>query len=248
MNPRSLSIVIPAYNESKRLQKTFTALLEFLKQPPFSSVEVIFVNDGSTDDTEMILEERCKRMKWRLISYGSNRGKGYAVREGFKAATGDYILLMDADMSTPLSEIEKFIPAMEAGSPVIIGTRKAVGAEVAVHQPLLRETMGKVFTMIAGVIMDLKVSDFTCGFKCFSRVAPRAIARAARIDRWSYDAEFLYLARKVFGFEIKEIPVLWYNDPRTSVRLFSATLSSLRDLFLIRWRWRRGGKLRRRYT
>lgn len=237
--PFSLSIVIPVYNESRRLEKTFTELNEFLSADLFSSVEVIFVNDGSDDGTKKQLEEKSQKMKWRVISYGSNRGKGYALRQGMKVSKGDYCLIADADMSTPLGEFFKFIPYMEKGLPAIIGTRKARGARVVVHQSWHREGMGRVYTFLANIVTGANVSDFTCGFKCFSKDIAHKLAAMGQIDRWSYDAEFLFLLRKVLRLPIVEVPVVWYNDPHTSVRLLLDTLTSFKDLLLIRFKKRK---------
>ncbi|PIP60402.1 hypothetical protein COX00_03465 [Candidatus Uhrbacteria bacterium CG22_combo_CG10-13_8_21_14_all_47_17] len=143
--------------------------------------------------------------------------------------------MMDADMSTPIQEIEKFIPDMDVGHPVLIGTRKSRDALITQRQPLFRETLGKAYTLLARHILGVKVTDFTCGFKCFSAEAAQSIFSKAEIDRWSYDAELLFIAKNL-KLSIREIPVIWHNDEDSRVRLSKDALSSLIDLFKIRFK------------
>ncbi len=125
---------------------------------------------------------------------------------------------------------------MDRGEPVIIGTRKSKGADVQVRQPWWRETMGKIYTFLARLVLGVPVSDFTCGFKMFRRSARESIWRQGFMDRWSYDAEILYLAQR-FGFPIREVPVVWRNDKRSAVRIFRDAVQSFTDLFLIRFKY-----------
>lgn len=229
----SLSIVIPVFNEEKRLAVTFDALDCFVRKNIFKKLEVIFVNDGSRDKTYELIENFRPGCRVRCISYSINHGKGYAIREGMKQTTNDYCLMMDADISTPLTEIEKFIPLMKAGKPIIIGIRKGEGAKVEKHQPWYRRKMGRVYTLLASAFTGVWVSDFTCGFKCFSQEATQIIFPQTVINHWSYDAEILALA-KVHGIEIYEVGVRWINDERTRVRIAKDTLQSFRDLLKIR--------------
>lgn len=240
MTPLSLSIVVPVYNEENRLSLAVDAIKGLLDKKVFSDLEIIFVNDGSTDRTLEVLK-KIKDFPCRILSYEKNLGKGYAVRKGMLEACRSFVLMTDVDMSTPLSEIEKFIPHMTAGRDLIIGTRKNKHASVTLLQPWYRRNMGKVFTLLANLITGVRVSDFTCGFKCFSRDASSAIASATYINRWAYDAEILFVAARIFKFKIYEVPVRWANDPRTSVRLVKDTLRSFLDLSLMRfvWLWRR---------
>lgn len=231
---KSLSLIIPLYNEESRLPMTFQALIDFAGRRLLPLDEVIFVDDGSGDETSRLVKEFKFEFPVKLISYPQNRGKGHAVRKGMLAANSDYALMLDADMSTPLTEIEKFMPFMEFGAPVIIGTRKAVGAEILKRQPLYRQKMGEAYTALANLITGAGVSDFTCGFKCFSKEAINKIFTNAKIDRWSYDAEILYLAR-LRGFAIQEVPVTWSNDENTKVSLGKDAWQSFRDLLKIRF-------------
>lgn len=229
-----LSIVIPVFNEERRLPKTFDALRNFTKKKFAPVAEVIFVDDGSNDGTLKMIKEFKFEFPVKLISYPQNCGKGHAVRRGMLDASGDYALMLDADMSTPLAEIEKFTLLMELGAQVIIGTRKIAGAKVLKHQPFLRQKMGEAYTALANIITGAGVSDFTCGFKCFSRDAVNKIFPVAKIDRWSYDSEILYLAR-LYGFAIQEVPVSWSNDENTKVRLGRDAWQSFWDLLKIRF-------------
>lgn len=231
---KSLSIVIPVYNEEQRLSKTFSSLEEFLKQHHFYDIEIIFVDDGSTDKTREIIKKFSDRIILNLISYPKNKGKGYAVVQGMMAAKNDYALICDADMSTPLAEITNFISLMTEDVPVIIGTRKAKGAHVSKPQSIIRRNLGRCYTLIADLITGLRVSDFTCGFKLFSRHARKLIFPKLKIERWSYDAEILFLA-KLNHLPIKEVPVRWHNDENTRVRLGRDIFSSFIDLWRIRF-------------
>ena len=228
-----ISVVIPVFNEEKRLPKTFSALVELSKDPFCSGAEIIFVDDGSRDGTRKLIENFRSGKNVKLVSYEKNRGKGFAVRQGMMAADNDYALFLDADMSTPLGELKKFAPFMERGAHVIIGTRKTAGAKILKHQPYLRQKMGEVYTALANLATGARVSDFTCGFKCFSREAVRGIFPHMKIDRWSYDAEILYLAT-LRNLKIHEVPVSWSNDADSRVRLGKDALQSFTDLLKIR--------------
>ncbi len=233
-----LSIAVPVYNEAERLEKTFTALKQGVRSDVFQIKEVIFVDDGSRDDTKKMIKAWIKHIKtvktaYRLISYGKNRGKGYAVKTGMLAATGDYILFMDADMSTPLPELLKMQPVMVEGKDVIIGTRKNGHSTVIKHQPLYREVLGKAFTLLSNIITNTWVTDFTCGFKVFSHEAAQKVFSRARIERWGYDAEILFIAKNL-GMSMKEVPVVWANDDRSKVNLMKALPQTLAELYTIR--------------
>lgn len=231
----SISLIIPVFNEERRLSVAFRAIDAFAGAPPFRVSEVVFVDDGSTDRTRALIEEFARtRPAVHCLSYSENRGKGYAVRTGMRAARGDYRLMLDVDMSTPLTELAKFAPHLARGVPVVIGTRKAVGAEVTRAQHWTRRKLGEGYTALANLITGARVSDFTCGFKCFSRDAADSIFSRARIDRWSYDAELFFLARRG-GFPILEVPVVWQNDEDTRVRLGRDIAQSLVDLIRIRF-------------
>lgn len=225
------SIIVPCYNETKRVDNLVKILhyLRGLKKP----WELIVVNDGSTDDTLDKLNTLKGKSDFKLISYKVNRGKGYAVKAGMLKASGKYRLFADVDLSTPITEIEKFSKFVNQYD-VIIGTRRLKGAKVMVHQPLLREYLGAAFTSLSRLVLNLKVSDFTCGFKCFSERASQKIFQKTKIFRWGFDCEILFLAKK-YGYSIKEVPVVWKNDERTRVRFPGDLISSLGELLSIRY-------------
>lgn len=218
----NLSVIIPVYNEAKRLPRALTICG---KNPGW---EIIFVNDGSTDNTAKLI----KQSGFKLISYPKNQGKGYALKQGVKSATRPLILITDVDFSTPLSELPKFLKALN-GAEIVIGSRKTKGAQITKHQPRLREWLGKQFTNLTNLWLGLKVTDVTCGFKLFKTPVAKKLFTLSKIKRWGYDAEILFLAKKL-KFKIAEVPVIWRNDQRTKVSLFKDILRSLIDLYLIR--------------
>lgn len=239
---KTISFVIPFYNEEKRLGKTFEALRK-LKLPASLVLEnLIFVNDGSTDKSELLIKKEKKSLKDALksevsvISYSENKGKGYAVKQGILSSTSDYCLFFDVDISTPLSEIWKFLLPMARDVDVIIGTRKTAKSEVLVHQPFLREFLGRGFTVFTRSFLGIKASDITCGFKAVSRMAGKIIGSQMTISGWGYDAELLYLAQKE-NLSLEEMPVVWSNDPNSRVNLYKAVLTTLKELFIIKWEY-----------
>lgn len=236
---KTLSFVIPMYNEEKRLEKTVLALKEGVYFAGIKLEKIIFVDDGSTDKTVLALKkhkrsiERSTIAKVSIISYPVNRGKGYAVRRGMAESNSDYTLLFDADMSTPLKELAKFLPFIEEGVPVIIGTRKNGESTVVKAQPIHRQILGRGFTFLSNSILGTKVTDFTCGFKAFSKSAKDIIFNACRIERWGYDSEIVYLATK-FDLKIQEKAVKWFDDKRSKVNVLKDIFGSLNELFEIR--------------
>lgn len=228
---KNLSIVIPVFNESKRIQKTFEALKTLKLSRGLKLQEIIFVNDGSTDNSLKRLKTFAmySKLPIKVISYSNNRGKGYAVKKGMLASSSPYTLLCDADMSTPFSELVKFEKALTNNIDIILGTRKNGHSTVVIHQPKYREILGKVFTKITQKSLGLDVTDFTCGFKLFSRGSIEAIFPFTIIDRWGYDAEIVYLAAKN-NLTIKEVPVLWSDDKGSHVNVFVAAPQTLIEL------------------
>lgn len=168
------------------------------------------------------------------MSYNQNQGKGYAVRQGMLAATGDYAFFFDADMSTPLEQIEKFLPHMENHIDVIIGTRKNGESTVIRHQPVYREWIGKCFTILARFILQIDVTDFSCGFKAFSKSARLTVFPCSIVNGWGFDAEILFLT-KIMGLTLAEKAVTWTNDVNTKVNLVRAIPQTLQDLIRIHW-------------
>ncbi len=231
----NLSIIIPVYNEEKRIGVAFREVGDFIihKSAEYN-LEIIFVNDGSSDNTKSAIEKYTENKNGiiKLISYSVNKGKGYAVRQGMLAANGDYILMADADMSTSLFEVDKFLPFMEKGVPVIIGTRKNKGAILIKKQPWYRQKMGEAYAFLASFFTGVNIKDFGCGFKMFSKTAARDIFSSAFINRWIFDTEILFLAKKN-SYAFEEVGVSWKNDEDTRVNVISDSFSSFYDLIRI---------------
>lgn len=223
-----ISVILPVFNESKRLFNLEKVISYLESRKDFKS-EIVVVNDGSSDNTLELLNNY-KGIK--IVSYSKNRGKGFAVKSGMLASSGDYRLFSDVDLSTPIEEIDKVLAQLE-NADVIIGSRKTGSAKVTVKQSLLRETLGRGFTKLSQIVLQVSVSDFTCGFKCFSRKAAEKIFDKVTIDRWGFDSEILFLAEK-YGYEIKEIPVSWANDKNTKVRFPQDIINSFLELLKIR--------------
>ncbi len=237
---KTLSIVIPVYNEQERLHKTFEALIELQLPRGLKLQKVIFVNDGSDDNSKFIMQntmshlENKLKAKVKIISYRNNKGKGYAISRGMKVSKADYTLFCDADMSTHVSEIKKFMTSIRKGIPVIIGTRKNSHSTVVRHQPIVRELLGRGFTLISRIILNTRVTDFTCGFKAFSKESKDTLFPLLKVKDWGFDAELLFLGR-ISGFEFKEVPVVWSDDRRSKVKLWRDIPKSLLDLFYVRF-------------
>ena len=207
-SPR-LSVVIPAYREAPRLLGSLRKVSDYLEGQDYSS-ELIVVDDGSPDDTAAIAEAFMRErpeLSMRLLKE-VHRGKGGAVRAGVLAARGDYVLFSDADLSTPIEEVEKVIPLLEAGYDVVIGSRETAGAR-RYDEPYRRHFVGRAFNHLVRVVAVGEFQDTQCGFKAFSRRACETIFTRQRIERFSFDVEILYLARK-HGYRIAEVPVKWY--------------------------------------
>jgi dolichyl-phosphate beta-glucosyltransferase len=234
-----LSIVIPAYNEARRLERSLRSIAGFLARLDHSR-ELVIVDDGSSDGTFEVIQSigAALDLPVRGIRYEVNRGKGYALKVGFAHARGERILFADADLATPIEELSSLYVALEEGCDIAIGSRKMAGAEIRVHQPWVREQMGKVFTWLVRTFLA-DVSDATCGFKMFRGEVGRDLFSRLRVDDWAFDAELLFLARRR-GYRIAEVPVSWEDQSGTKVRLLRDAWSSARGLLRIVWNQRRG--------
>ena len=221
-----LSIIVPMYNEFDRMREPLLEIGEYFSAQCYAS-EIVLVNDGSADETLALACELAPLLgvPTRVFHYGRNRGKGYALKAGFAQAQGERILFTDIDLSTPIEYTARLLNALDSGAGIAIGTRKLPHAEVTVHQPWYRESMGRVFTALVRVLFT-HVSDVTCGFKLFEGRVGRDIFSRVRVFDWSFDAEVLWIARDR-SIEIQEVPVRWEDKPGTQVRLLQATIFSL---------------------
>ena len=236
---RSLSIIIPAYNEEQRLPATLQTVAAFLDQRAFEFAEVIAVNDGSRDGTARVIREAAARdPRVRLLENPGNRGKGYAVRHGMREARGEWVLFTDADLSAPIEELDRLWQAVSAArADGAIGSRALDRSLIGVHQSAFRETSGKFFNLVMRLITGLPYRDTQCGFKLFSRAAAQAVAARQRIEGFGFDVEILYIARKL-GFRILETPVRWNNVEGTKVSLWNGIQAFLDPLEVRRNDWR----------
>ena len=229
---KNLSIVIPVFNEEKRIHNAFEALSSLKLPVGLKLKEIIFVNDGSYDKTLAILTKfklSNTKLPIKIISYKHNKGKGNAVRLGMLQSKGDYTLLSDADMSTPFTELSKFLPEINKGTEIIVGTRKNGKSTVTIHQTKVREMMGKSFTHITKFTLRLNISDFTCGFKLFSKSAVSEVFKVSKINGWGYDAEILFIAKQK-KLSIVECPVVWADVKNSHVDIKKAVFATLLEI------------------
>lgn len=230
-----LSIVIPAYNEEKRLPETLNKISSYIGAQ-FPTAEVIVVDDGSRDATAALVEAQ---PGVRLVRNPGNRGKGYAVRNGMLNASGEWILFSDADLSTPIAEVEKLLAAAkDRGASVAIGSRALDRTLLGKRQSVFREFSGRVFNLVMRLLTGLSVQDSQCGFKLYHHSAARAIFPRQRLEGFSFDVEDLVIA-KLLNFQIVEIPVIWNNAEGTKVSVANG-LQSFADLMQIRKNVTRG--------
>lgn len=230
---RDISVVIPAYNEEHRIGSTLDEVIRYLKERRFS-FEVIVVADGSLDKTPEIVKSHPAFGKGlSLLENSQNRGKGFSVRRGMLAASKENILFADADNSTPISELEKLLSALEEGFDAAIGSRALPDSFVEVHQAWPRENMGKIFNLLTKILVMNSFCDTQCGFKLFTKAAARKIFSQAFIDGFAFDVEVLVLANKL-GLRVKEVGVRWRNSPQTKVSPILDSARMLRDIIRIR--------------
>lgn len=230
-----LSIVIPAYNEDRRLPKTLDRIFAYLQTQPYKA-EIIVVDDGSCDRTaELVDAAREKYPDLRLLSNSGNRGKGFSVRHGMLEARGRVALFTDADLSTPIEETAKLLDAIEKqGYDGAIGSRAVDRSLIQVHQSALREQAGIFFNRLVRWIAGIDFSDTQCGFKAFRRAPTRIIFEQQRIERFGFDPEILFLAKRN-GLRVAEVPVRWSHDDATKVNVASDGARMFLELLEIRW-------------
>ena len=233
-----LSVVIPAFNESRRLGQSLQAVAEYLDRSAGPDAEVIVVDDGSTDGTAELARRRLENRRGRVISNARNSGKGFAVRRGVLEATGRTVLITDADLSCPIAEHSRLADAMREGSlDIVIGSRSLPDSKVEIHQHRGRELMGKTFNVFVRTLTGLPYVDTQCGFKLIDRARTRALFERLTVNGFAYDVELLLLGTRA-GLRMKDVPVVWRNSTDSRVSLFGDSSRMLVDLARIAMRAR----------
>lgn len=228
-----ISLIIPTFNEAERLPNSLEKLREFLKN--FNKeVEVIISDDGSSDSTVSIAESFITKVpNLKIISFPKNKGKGFAVNQGFKTAKGEIVIFTDADFSTPITEIDKLLEKIDSGFDIAIGSRAIDRSTVKKHQNYFREFMGRAFNVLVQIIAVKGVADTQCGFKAFRKSSCSEIFENQTIWDFGFDVELLYLAQKK-GLKICEVPIIWFNNPASRVNPFRDSIKTFFDLIKIR--------------
>ncbi len=226
-----LSIVVPAFNEGWRLPETLATLFSFLASQSYKA-EVIVVENGSSDNTASVVERLASRYDSLRLMTVKEAGKGRAVKAGVLDARGDAVFLCDADLSTPATEIRRFLATLQSGYDIVVGSREGPGA-IRYAEPEYRHVMGRVFNRTVQLLAVPDIQDTQCGFKAFSGSCARELFSRQTLVGWAFDVEILYLAGK-FGYRVAEIPVEWRFNSDTKVRAVPDTWAMLRDIFTIR--------------
>lgn len=228
-----ISVIVPAYNEEKRIKNTLIAIDKYLSGQPYD-YEIIVVDDGSKDRTvEMVRNLRIATGNLRLIENQENHGKGWAVKEGMLKSRGDIRLFTDADNSTSINHLEKMLPYFKEGYDIVIGSRRVPGAVVAVHQPRHKELLGRLGNLWVRIFAVGGIGDTQAGFKAFSAQAAEIVFPRLTLNRWGFDFEALAIAKK-HKLGIKEMPIVWVNDPMSHVKT-SAYIKTLFEALKVGW-------------
>lgn len=235
--PPFLSIIIPAHNEEHRIPTSLEKVRYFLESQDYDS-EVLVVENGSQDRTAEIVEEFAKRRQNVHLLRESRAGKGLAVRRGMLKALGEFRFICDADLSMPIEEVNRFLPPRLGSYDVAIASREVPGA-VRYGEPMYRHFIGRGFNLLVRLLTVPEIQDTQCGFKCFRAEVAEELFQIQRLDGWTFDVEVLYIAHKR-GYEIVEVPIPWYFNPGSRVRILHDTFAMFSDLFRIRRNWRQG--------
>ncbi len=232
MSDPFLSVIIPAYNEEKRILPTLRSVLAYLRTQTFGA-EIIAVDDGSTDRTAHLVRELGRSEPTVRLIEAQHRGKGHAVKTGMLQARGQYRFLCDADLAMPIDELAKFIPPGLTDTAVAVGSREADGSR-RYDEPAYRHLMGRVFNMLVRGVAVRGIRDTQCGFKCFSAAAAERLFPLQRLDGFGFDVEVLFLAQKA-NLRVQEVPINWYYQTESKVRPVKDTLRMLADALAVRW-------------
>lgn len=233
-----LSIVIPAYNESLRLGPTLRRVVDYLRQRGVS-YEVLVVDDGSADDTSEVARQ-FEPEGIRVLRQEVNRGKGAVIKVGVLASRGREVLLVDADLSTPIEDLEKLEPRL-ADAQVVLGSRAVEGADIQKHQPIYREMMGRIFNLIVQLSGVRGLRDTQCGFKLLDGGVARRLFPELQTERFAYDVELVWLARRR-GYKVVEVGVRWADSPASKVNPLTDSVRMFWDVMALRWRHRKTGR------
>jgi dolichyl-phosphate beta-glucosyltransferase len=232
--PATHSIVIPAYNESDRIRSTLDRVLNHVQARGWNA-EILVVDDGSTDDTaEIVRQYASENPAFRLLQNPGNRGKGYSVRNGMLHANGELILFTDADLSSPIEEADLLFAALAEGYDIAMGSRWLRAELQTERQPLHRQLFGRIFNLALRLILGLHYRDTQCGFKAFTRRATSLIFPLQHIERWGFDPEILFVARKL-GLKVKEVPVHWAHREGTRINPLRDGIRMFWEMLKIRW-------------
>lgn len=224
------SIIVPAFNEEKRISPTLHAIEAFVASEKLNA-EIIVVDDGSQDGMVALLKRDFPEA--RVLQNPGNRGKGYSVRSGMLAARGRYVLFSDADLSTPIEEMVRFEKEFAQGADIVIASRAMRNSVIEIHQHWWREMSGRIFNFLVRKISGLPYHDTQCGFKAYTKDAAEKIARLQRLDGWAFDVEQLHIAR-LLGLKVREVPVHWINSAASRVNFLRDSTHMLIDIIRIR--------------
>lgn len=226
-----LSIILPAHNEEQRLPETLLQVDQFIKTQSFG-IEVVIVENASSDRTLEIANVYAEQHKNVLVIHEEQPGKGLAVKQGMLAASGEYRFFCDVDFSMPIDEIPRFIPPQLTGVDIAIASREARGA-IRYDEPFYRHVIGRVFNMMVWILALPGINDTQCGFKCFSAEASEKLFPLQTITGWTFDVEILAIAKQL-GYKIVEVPIPWYYQAQSKVRVFRDLLRTARELLKVR--------------
>ncbi|OGX15624.1 MAG: hypothetical protein A2166_02510 [Omnitrophica WOR_2 bacterium RBG_13_41_10] len=229
-----ISVVIPAYNENVRIVKTLEKTLDYFEIHNYL-YEIIIIDDASTDVTYNLVDSLSRgHSNIKILRNRKNMGKGFSVKRGVLESRGDYVLFSDADLSTPIEEIEKFFPHFNKGYDIVIGSRALKDSQILLKQPWYRKNMGKIFNLLVRLFIIKGIKDTQCGFKCFRKEVAHKIFSLQRLNGFCFDVEILYIAKSL-GYKIKEVPIIWLNCLQSRVAIFNDSICMFFDLFKIKF-------------